>query len=111
MRAVGVAEAPGQIGGLGDADSFAADDPRERGAGGADVHLDGAVNQRASVELQPDAQRLGELAGPRGEIARTPDSASGVHEVEAFERLNGRIRTAAPTPSSSRTAFNSEWIP
>ena len=67
---------------------FAADDARERGAGGGRVHLDRAVNQRAA-ELQPDAQRLGELAGPRGEIARTPDSASGVHEVEAFERLNG----------------------
>ena len=87
VTAVRVAEAPGQFGGPRDPDALAGRDPRRAGAPLASQHLDRAVDQRAPVEREPDPERLGELAGPRAELALATHPAAGAHLVDAVERL------------------------
>ena len=110
MRAVGVAEAPGQIGGLGDVtDSFAADD--RAGAARRRRRAPRWGRQPASsLSSSPTPSAWVSLPGPEVRSPVRPNSASGVHEVEAFERLNGLDQDRSHA-SSSHTAFSSEWIP
>ena len=63
------AVAPGQLGGLGDADPWAGDDLGARSSSpGARRDLEGRLQQVRPVQRQPDAERLGQLAGARAEL-------------------------------------------
>ena len=109
VPAVGVAEAPGQLGRLGDADPGALDQPRR---GRARLDRDRPAGEQAPVQLQADAQRLGQLAGARAQVLGALEPAAAVHLVEARRvGSSARISTAAPTPSGSHTALSRAWMP
>ncbi len=114
VPAVRIAEAPGQLGGLGDAD------PRASRPGGASAAPPPTV--RGSIEIGPSVRRLPfrsrpmprawvSLPGPehrssgrwrprRARISSSPSRGS-----------SARMSTAAPVPSSSHTALNRAWMP
>ena len=83
--------------------------PRRRPLRGQD--LDRAV-QRAAVQGEPDAQRLGQLARAVAQLAPCAAARGGPPSPRARPAgSSARISTAAPTPSGSHTAFSSEWMP
>ena len=72
-----VAEAPRQVDGLRDADALAEHDPRRSRRRLAREQLDRPVDERAAVQLEADAERLGELAGAGAEVlGRAPGRAA-----------------------------------
>ena len=79
-------------------------------AGGQD--LDRPARERRAVQVEPDAERLGELAGARAEVlvARRGRAGARIRSMPS-SGSSARISTAAPTPSSSATAFSSAWMP
>ena len=76
---------------------------------------DGPVVEIAAVLGQLDAERLGQLAGPRAEILVAHRSPAGARRARIgsipSSGSSARIRTAAPTPSASQTALSSAWMP
>jgi len=87
VDAVGVADAPRQIDGVGDSDPLPHRQSRRLNAGRPRQQLDRAVLQRGAVQVQPDAERLGELARPRAEVLRALEAAPRAYAVEPLERL------------------------
>ena len=55
-----------------------------RGSRGSD---DDRISDRGPVQVQPDAERLGQLARSRAEVLGPLESPPRAHEVEALERL------------------------
>ena len=64
-----------------------------------------------AVQVEPDAERLGELARARCRGPRAVEPAAGAHRVETSIGSSARISAAAPTPSGSQTAFSRAWMP
>ena len=64
-----------------------------------------------SFSLEPDPQRLGELARAVAQSSRAPAAARAHQRPGPRSGSSARISTAAPTPSGSQTAFSSAWMP
>ena len=112
VAAVGVAEAPGQLDGLRDADPRRRSTMRGARAGRPRQDLDRPVEQRGAVQLEPDPERLGQLARARAEVLDALEAARAPR-ISSMPSTgsSARIRTAAPSPSGSATKFSSAWMP
>ena len=64
------------------------------------------------LQVEPDAERLGELAGAVAEVLRRAPARAALR-ISSMPSIgsSARISAAAPTPSSSETAFSSAWTP
>ena len=107
---VRVAEAPRQLDRARDADPLAGDDPRRRpgrrgstsiGPPTSDVSFSDSPIPSACVSFPGPEHRSTSRSSPRRSRIRSMPSTGS----------SARISTAAPTPSSSDTAFSSAWIP
>ena len=88
IAAVRLAEAPRQLDGLGDPDPRPGDDRAARAPGGrGGSSAIGPVEQVGAVELEVDAQRLGQLARARAELLDALAAAARAHQLDALERL------------------------
>jgi hypothetical protein len=83
------AEAPVEVHGLGDADAPADVDRRRLPPRSARLDADRTVEQRGPVEVEADAERLGELARPVAQLRVARDGAAGAHDLDPVERLQG----------------------
>ena len=93
VRAVRVAETPGQVRRLGDPDALAGDDA---GLARPLEHLDRAVDQRGAVQVEPHPECLGELPGAGAEVLGALEAAPGAHQVETVNRLEGADQDRGP---------------
>ena len=79
-------------------------------AGAAPMRI-GPVARSVRVEVEPDAERLGELARPRAESSARSRPRRARIASRPASGSSARISTAAPTPSGSHTALSSAWMP
>ena len=104
VLAAGGAEAPRQLGRLGDPDPRARSRPRPRATRPrAAAARTAARSSEAPLSSRPIAERLGELARARAELARLA-RARAARRIRSIPRVgsSARISTAAALPSGSR---------
>ena len=83
-----------------------------RPAGAAGAMRTGPRARSRAVELQADAERLGQLARARAEVLGALEAAPRAHRARRpSSGSSARISTAAPTPSGSATALSRAWMP
>src|SRR5207247_2431080 len=80
VSAVRIAEAPGKLGSLGDADPLAA---YHASARGPRIDPYRPVEQGRVVQVEPDGERLGQLARAGAELIVAGDAPAGSHLLDA----------------------------